>query len=175
MTPNSTGPRDQSLRHPSGNQHNPIAQTEQAAKPSPEPVSFADPVMWRLVVPDDRTVLIPGELRYKCTDPYALCVSFRVHGDTLDWFFARTLLISGLHEPVGAGDVVINPSRRDGVDTVQITLKARYAYAVLEAPAGMIAAFLTRTCRAVPPGTEHQHLDLDDLVCRLVHNPGGSS
>jgi hypothetical protein len=105
---------------------------------------------------------------------YALCLAFRVHGDTLDWLFARTLLISGLHEPVGAGDVEINPSRRDGVDTVQITLKARYAYAVLEAPAGMIADFLTRTCRAVPPGTEHRHLDLDDLVCRLVHNPGGS-
>jgi hypothetical protein len=130
--------------------------------------------MWRLVVPDDRTVLIPGDLRYKSTDPYALCLAFRVHGDTLDWLFARTLLISGLHEPVGAGDVEINPSRRDGVDTVQITLKARYAYAVLEAPAGMIADFLTRTCRAVPPGTEHRHLDLDDLVCRLVHNPGGS-
>lgn len=174
MRPNWTGPRDHSLRHPSENQHNPIAQREQAAKPPPEPVSLTEPVMWRLVVPDGRTVLIPGDLRYKSTDPYALCIAFRVHGDTLDWVFARTLLICGLHEPVGAGDVEIAPSRRDGVDTVQISLKARYSYAVLEAPAGMIAAFLTRTCRTVPPGTEHRHLDLDDLVCRLVHNPGGS-
>jgi hypothetical protein len=171
MSQNSTGPRDQPVRHQPENRHKPVAQSEQAAKASREAVlNISEPLIWRLVVPDGRTVLIAGDLRYKSTDPHAVCITFRVHDDTLDWLFARTLLISGLHEPVGAGDVEIRPCHRDGLNTVQITLKARYAYAVLEAPAWMIAAFLKRTCRAVPLGTEHRHLDLDDLARLLVHN-----
>ncbi|WP_416978068.1 SsgA family sporulation/cell division regulator [Streptomyces sp. T028] len=130
----------------------------------------SEPVLWRLVVPDERAVLFPGDLCYKSTDPYAVRISLRVDDDTMDWVFARTLLIGGLLEPVGAGDVEISPSRRDGVNTVQITLKARHAYAVLEAPARMIAAFLKRTCQAVPLGTEHRHLDLDHLTRQLVQD-----
>lgn len=171
MSPNPTGPRDQPVRHQTENPHKPVAQSEHATKAPREAVlSISEPLTWRLIVPDHRTVLIAGDLRYKSTDPHAVCITFRVHDDTLDWLFARTLLIGGLHEPVGAGDVEIRPCRRDGMATVQITLKARYAYAVLEAPAWMIAAFLKRTCRAVPLGTEHRHLELDDLVRRLVRD-----
>jgi sporulation and cell division protein SsgA len=99
-------------------------------------------------------------------------IAFRVDDYTMDWVFARTLLISGLFEPVGAGDVEISPSRHGGVDTVQITLRAHDVHAVLEAPARMIAAFLKRTCHAVPLGTEHRHLDLDRLAARLVQDVG---
>jgi hypothetical protein len=140
---------------------------------SPAPVVISsEPVRWRLVVPDERTVLFPGDLCYRSTDPYAVRITFRVDDDTLDWVFARTMLIGGLMEPVGVGDVEISPSRHDGVDTVQITLKAHHVYAVLEAPARMIAAFLEQTCRAVPLGTEHRHLDLDHLTRQLVGDVG---
>jgi hypothetical protein len=126
------------------------------------------PVLWRQVVPVDEILLVPGDLSYKSTDPYAVCIAFEVNGDTLEWFFARALLIGGLLEPVGAGDIVISPSRHDGVETVQITLKNLDECAVVEAPARIIAAFLKRTCEAVPPGTERRHIDLNHLVCRLV-------
>ena len=33
---------------------------------------------------DDRTVLIAGDLFYNSTDPYAVCIAFRVYDDTLD-------------------------------------------------------------------------------------------
>lgn len=171
MNQNSTGPRDQAVHHQPDDRQEPIAHPGQAATTPKEPaLTVSEPLMWRLVVPDDRTVLIPGDLCYKSTDPYAVCVTFRVHGDTLDWLFARTLLISGLHEPVGVGDVEISPCHRDGANTVQITLKARHAYAVLEAPTLLIADFLKRTCAAVPLGTEHRHLGLDELVSRLVRD-----
>jgi hypothetical protein len=135
-------------------------------------VISSEPVPWRLVLPDDGTVLFPGDLCYRSADPYAVRLTFHVDDYMMDWVFARTLLIGGLLEPVGVGDVEISPSRHDGVDTVQITLKPHHVYAVLEAPARMIAAFLKRTCQAVPLGTEHRHLDLDRLVSRLVQDVG---
>lgn len=174
MNQNSTGPRDQAVHHQPDERHEPIApiahQGQAATAPKKTELTVSEPMMWRLVVPDDRIVLIPGDLCYRSTDPYAVCVTFRVHGDTLDWLFARTLLISGLHEPVGVGDVEISPCHRDAANTVQITLKARHAYAVLEAPTLVVADFLKRTCAAVPLGTEHRHLDLDELVSWLVRD-----
>ena len=97
-----------------------------------------------------------------------MCIAFHVDGDTLAWVFARALLIGGMLEPVGTGDIVISPSRHDGVETVQITLKNLDECAVVEAPARIIAAFLKRTCKAVPPGTERRHIDLNHLAYRLV-------
>lgn len=153
--------------------HKPFGHSEPSEQTSQEPgPGIFEPTMWRLVVPDDRNILIPGSLWYSSADPYAVGITFRVHGDKLDWLFSRSLLIGGLHEPVGTGDVEISPCHSDGMDTVRITLKARYTDAVLEVPARVIAAFLNRTCQAVPIGTEHRHLDLDDLVCRLVQDTG---
>ena len=173
MSQNSTGPRDQAVGHQPENRRKLIPDSGQGTDTPRGPVVISsEPVSWRLVVPDDRVVLFSGDLCYRSTDPYAVCITFRVDDDTLDWVFARTLLIGGLLEPVGAGDVEISPSRHNGVDTVQITLKAHHVYAVLEAPTRMIAAFLKRTCRAVPLGTVHRHLDLDQLACRLVQDHG---
>jgi hypothetical protein len=135
-------------------------------------VISSEPVPWRLVVPDDRTVLFPGDLSYKSTDPYAVRLTFRVDDYRMDWVFARALLIAGLLEPVGIGDVEVGPCRHDGVDTVQITVKDHHVLATLEAPTRMITAFLRRTCQAVPLGTEHRHLNLDRLVARLVQDVG---
>jgi len=129
-------------------------------------------VAWRLLGPYGTSALLPGDLCYKSTDPFAVRIAFRVDDTTVDWVFARTLLIGGLLEPVGGGDVVVAPSHHGNEDTVQITLKAHHEYAVLEAPARMIAAFLKQTCQAVPIGAEHRHLDLDYLVSCLVQDVG---
>jgi hypothetical protein len=135
-------------------------------------VISSGPVLWKLVVPDDRIILFPGDLRYRSTAPYAVRFTLHVDGYRVDWVFARTLLISGLLEPVGFGDVHISPCRRKWADTVQIALKDHHAHAVLEAPARLIAVFLKRTCQAVPLSTEHRHLDLDQLVRRLLQDTG---
>lgn len=173
MSQHSTGPRDQPVGHQSEDRRKRLLDSLHKTDTPPGPVVVSsEPVQWRLVVPDERTVLFPGDLCYKSTDPYAVRMTFRVDGDTLDWFFARSLLIGGLIEPVGAGDVEISPSRHHGVDTVRIALKAHPVYAVLEAPARTVAAFLKRTCRHVPLGTEHRHLDLDHLAHRLVQDVG---
>ncbi|MFE1325439.1 SsgA family sporulation/cell division regulator [Streptomyces sp. NPDC058741] len=71
----------------------------------------------------------------------------------------------------GAGDVEISTSRHDGANTVQVTLKARQTYAVPEAQARTTAAFLERTCQALPLGTEHRRLD-PDLARQLVQDVG---
>ncbi|MFI6937599.1 SsgA family sporulation/cell division regulator [Streptomyces sp. NPDC050287] len=173
MSQDSTGPRDQAVGPQPEDRRKLIPRSGEGTDTPRGPVVISsEPVPWRLVVPDDRTVLFPGDLCYKSADPYAVRITFRVDDDTMDWVFARALLIDGLLEPAGVGDVVISTCRRNGVDTVQITLKAHDVYAVLEAPARMIAAFLKQTCQAVPLGTEHHHLNLDRLVARLVQNVG---
>jgi hypothetical protein len=173
MSQNSKGPRDQAVGHQSEDRRKLIPQSGEGTDTARGPVVISsEPVPWRLVVPDDRTVPFPGDLCYKSTDPYAVRITLHVDNYTMDWVFARTLLIGGLLEPVGVGDVQISPSCHDGVDTVQITLIPHHVHAVLEAPARVIAAFLKRTCQAVPLGTEHRHLNLDRLVSRLVQDVG---
>jgi hypothetical protein len=172
MSQNSTDPRDQAVGHQPEDRRKRIPQSGEGTDTPQGPVVISsEPVPWKLLVPDDRTVLFPGDLCYKSTDPYAVRITFHLD-DTMDWVFARTLLIAGLLEPSGVGDVEISPCHRNDVDTVQITLKAHHVCAVLEAPARMIAAFLKQTCQAVPLGMEHRHLDLDRLVARLVQDVG---
>ncbi|POX51555.1 SsgA family sporulation/cell division regulator [Streptomyces sp. Ru72] len=103
-------------------------------------------------------------------DPYAVRITFRAGPDALDWVFARSLLIGGLTEPTGGGDVEVRPSRRHGVATVQIALQGPGAHVVLEAPARFIAAFVRRTCAGVPPGTEHHHIGLDHLARQFLRH-----
>lgn len=173
MGQNSTGPRDRAVGPQPEDHCRRIPQSGVGADTPRGPVVVSSgPVPWRLVVPDDRTVLFPGDLCYKSVDPYAVSITFCVDDYTMDWVFARTLLIAGLLEPAGVGDVEISPSHCNGVDTVRITLKAHHVFAVLEAAVRMIAAFLKRACQAVPLGTEQRHLNLDRLVARLVQDIG---
>ena len=171
MSQNSTGPRDHAMDHQPEHQDRPTTRQEQATDTPTRPMTLSsEPLMWRLATPGVATDLFPGRLCYKSTDPYAVHMAIRAHDDTMEWVFARTLLIGGLAEPTGMGDVEISPCSRDGVDIVQMTLQVGEAYAVLETPIMAIAEFLQRTCQAVPLGREHQHLDLDALVRRLLQD-----
>ena len=44
---------------------------------------------------------------------------------------------------------------------VRLRLRSPSGDALLEAPADAVAEFLAATTRLVPPGTEHQHFDID--------------
>lgn len=113
---------------------------------------------------------LSGDLSCNSDDPYAVRITFRVGADALDWVFARSLLMGGLTEPAGGGDVEVRPSLRHGMATVQIALKGPRAQAVLEAPTRVIAAFTRRTCATVPPGMEHHYIDLDRLARQFLRD-----
>jgi hypothetical protein len=51
---------------------------------------------------------------------------------------------------------------------VHISLRTPHGGALLEASADELETFLAATWRLVPPGTEHRHIDLEDLLAALL-------
>lgn len=123
----------------------------------------------RFVVSEGRSVPLCMGLRYEAADPYAVRAVFHINDDnTVEWVFARELLTEGLRRPAGSGAVRVWPARGQERHTVRIALLSPSGEALFEAPAAAMESFLTRTCAAVPPGTESDHLDLDDQLAHIL-------
>ncbi|QIJ62981.1 SsgA family sporulation/cell division regulator [Streptomyces sp. JB150] len=123
----------------------------------------------RLVLSPERAVAVPARLSYRTDDPYAVHIAF--HIDSLcpvDWTFARELLVEGVFRPCGDGDVRVWPTKAEGRCVVLMALSSPAGEALLEAPAAPVSAWLERTLRVVPPGTEGEQLGLDDGLDRLL-------
>ena len=127
-------------------------------------------VTLRLVVPDSGPVSLPVSLRYVASDPYAVRALFRGgDGETsVEWVFARDLLVEGLERATGLGDVHVWPSRGEEGELVVIALSSPDGRAVLHADADDLRLFVGRTLSVVPTGQEALHLDLEDVVSRLT-------
>lgn len=125
-------------------------------------------VTLRLVVPESGPVPLQVALRYSAADPYAVRAVFRGGEATVEWVFARDLLITGLTEASGLGDVHVWPSRGPDGDLVVIALSSPDGRAVLQADADDLRRFVASTVSVVAPGSEEVHLDLDSVITRLT-------
>ena len=121
----------------------------------------------RLVVPDAGTVPLRVALRYGIDDPFAVTASFAGDGMTIEWVFARDLLVGGLERPCGEGDVRVWPSWGAGHDLVLISLTSPDGQALLEGDAHVLRAFLARTLELVPVGGESEHVNVDSELAAL--------
>lgn len=102
-------------------------------------------------------------------DPYAVTAGFAVGECDVVWTFARDLLIEGLREPSGDGDVHVWPAVDDrDVRVVVLELNSPDGSALLQARTAEVERFLDQSLRSVPHGAEGRHLDLDALVHRLL-------
>lgn len=109
------------------------------------------------------------ELRYDPADPYAVSVVFLLGSGEVAWLFGRELLIRGLAEPAGEGDVAVSPSLDpDGRAVVVLVLRSRTGEAVVQLSARDVLRFLAATTRSVWPGTESDHLRADDEIAALL-------
>ena len=122
-----------------------------------------------------RTVHLRASFTYDAADPWAVWITFRGAAgrgatEPVRWAVGRDLLLQGLTDPAGEGDIQLFPS----VD------ENRRAIVVMElcSPDGRLVAqlrtsdlyrFLSRTLAVVPLGSEH--VDIDRLVEALA---GGS-
>ncbi|MFG3494408.1 SsgA family sporulation/cell division regulator [Streptomyces sp. NPDC047928] len=123
----------------------------------------------KLVLSPERSVPVPARLSYRTADPYALHVTFHIGSDhPVNWTFARELLVEGVFRPCGHGDVRIWPTKVEGRDVILMALSSPDGDALLEAPSAQVSAWLERTLRAVPPGTEAERLGLDDGLAELL-------
>ncbi|MFI8169724.1 SsgA family sporulation/cell division regulator [Streptomyces sp. NPDC085931] len=131
--------------------------------------TVSDEMHLRLILAGESSLPVQTGLRYDTADPYAVHATFHLGAEeTITWVFARDLLAEGLHRPTGTGDVRVWPSRSHGQGVVCITLSSPEGEALLEAPARALESFLKRTDAAVPPGTEHDYLCLDEQLSRLL-------
>ncbi|MEU2926286.1 SsgA family sporulation/cell division regulator [Streptomyces sp. NPDC007251] len=123
----------------------------------------------RLVLSPERSVPVPARLSYRSDDPYAVHISFHINSDCpVNWTFARDLLVEGVFRPCGQGDVRVWPTKVEGRSVVLMALSSPDGDALLEAPVPQVSAWLERTLRAVPPGTEGGQLGVDDALDQLL-------
>ncbi|MFE4540576.1 SsgA family sporulation/cell division regulator [Streptomyces scopuliridis] len=122
-----------------------------------------------LVLSPERSIPVPARLVYRTDDPYAVHITFHIGSDTpVKWTFARELLVEGVFRPCGHGDVRIWPTKVGGRTVLCVALSSPDGDALLEAPCPAVSAWLERTLRIVPPGTESEQLGLDDGLARLL-------
>ncbi|MET9538561.1 SsgA family sporulation/cell division regulator [Streptomyces sp. NPDC006553] len=123
----------------------------------------------KLVLSPERAVPVPARLAYRTDDPYAVHITFHIGTDhPVNWTFARELLVEGVFRACGHGDVRIWPTKVDGSSVILMALSSPDGDALLEAPSAQVSAWLERTLRAVPPGTESERLGIDDGLAELL-------
>ncbi|MFF9273583.1 SsgA family sporulation/cell division regulator [Streptomyces griseosporeus] len=123
----------------------------------------------RLILSPERGVPVPARLTYRTDDPYAVHITFHINSEyPVNWTFARELLVEGVFRPCGHGDVRVWPTKVDGRSVVLMALSSPDGDALLEAPSAPVSAWLERTLRVVPPGTEGEQLGIDDALDQLL-------
>ncbi|MEU2551079.1 SsgA family sporulation/cell division regulator [Streptomyces sp. NPDC003388] len=123
----------------------------------------------QLVLSPGRSVPVPARLGYRSGDPYAVHLTFHTDSEhPVEWTFARELLVEGVFRPCGHGDVRVWPTKAEDRGVVLVALSSPDGDALLELPATPVSAWLERTLRAVPPGTEDGRLGIDDELDELL-------
>jgi hypothetical protein len=121
-----------------------------------------------LVLSPERSVPVPALLGYRSDDPLAVHITFHVNSaHPVHWTFSRDVLVEGVFRPSGHGDVRVWPAKADGRGVVLMALSSPEGDALLEVPAAQLSAWLERTLRVVPPGTEGEQLGIDDALDEL--------
>lgn len=106
-----------------------------------------------------------AELRYDAVDPYAVAVTFLQGEHEVAWTFGRDLLMRGVSQPAGEGDVQVFPALdADGHAMVGLALLAPGGQALVTARQQDVLDFLARTTRVVWPGTETEHIRTDEAI-----------
>ena len=116
-----------------------------------------------------RNIDLPAVLGYDPDDPWAVVVTFGPPPETVRWLVGRDLLLTGMTEPVGEGDVQLWPSIDEfGRAAVVLELRSPHGRLVTELSTCELGSFLARTLALVPAGTES--IDLDLLVDSLTRS-----
>ncbi|MGW0119373.1 SsgA family sporulation/cell division regulator [Streptomyces sp. NPDC003327] len=124
----------------------------------------------RLVASAPRMESVPATLRYDRGDPYAVCMAFpppaTLGGVEVSWSFARELLAQGVERPAGVGDVRLRPY---GYDRTVVEFHAPEGVAMVHVRTSELRRFLEASQHLVPEGREHQYLDWERDLARLLH------
>ncbi|MGH3510599.1 MAG: SsgA family sporulation/cell division regulator [Nocardioidaceae bacterium] len=132
-------------------------------------LGLTQPVGLELIDALGHTTPIDAEFRYDPRDPYAVTAVFSTTGGLVTWTFGRELLTEGLYEPTGDGDVHVWPCLDTaGHAVVIIELCSPDGEALIQARSGELSAFVHRMNRAVKPGSESEHVDVDSAIAEIL-------
>jgi hypothetical protein len=124
------------------------------------PLEFLDP--------GSTEVRLDADFTYEVADPYAVTIVFRSDAQEVRWTFARELLVQGIHEPVGMGDVQLWPCLSEtGTAVVVIELRSPDGSVMVQAPSRAVSLFVQRMLQVVPLGQEGALLDVDGALAAL--------
>jgi hypothetical protein len=105
---------------------------------------------------------------YESFEPYALTVAFATErGRWVEWVFARDLLVDGLTQPTGEGDLRVSPDLEDP-ELLVLEIYAPSGSAIFTLDREDVEDFLARTLELVPAGTEGTYFDIDRLLAELT-------
>ncbi len=97
-----------------------------------------------------------------------MSATFNTIAGDVRWTFGRDLLIGGLYEPTGDGDVHVWPCLdNEGAPVVIIELCSPDGEALVQARTGDMTAFVNRMVAAVAVGAESAHLDVDAAISAI--------
>jgi hypothetical protein len=112
---------------------------------------------------------VVADLSYDPTDPYAVAATFVLEHMQVSWTFARDLLITGVHEPTGDGDVRVWPGLDPlGHALVNIEISSTDGVALLQARSSELHPFVDQMKRVVRPGAESTHVDIDAALAAIL-------
>lgn len=115
------------------------------------------------------TARIDADLVFDAADPYAVTMVFRTATEDIAWTFGRELLVEGLYEPTGDGDVHVWPClSSSGTAVVILELCSPDGEVLVQSESRVISDFVARTLMAVPDGRESSMLDLDAELSALL-------
>lgn len=108
------------------------------------------------------------ELGYDPRDPFAVSATFNTIAGDVRWTFGRDLLIAGLYEPTGDGDVHVWPCMdNEGEPVIIIELCSPDGEALVQARTADITTFVERMTAAVAPGAEADFMDVDAAIAAI--------
>jgi hypothetical protein len=112
---------------------------------------------------------IDADLVFDPADPYAVTMVFRTGVQEVLWTFGRELLVDGLYEPTGDGDVHVWPCLSSaGAAVVIIELSSPDGELLVQASSRKVTDFVAMMLREVPDGQESAFVDLDTELATLL-------
>ena len=116
-----------------------------------------------------RGVELLASFGYDPADPFAVWITFPSAQGDIRWAMSREILLKGLTDPAGSGDLEVWPSiDHEGRAVVVLEFRSPAGRLIAQAHTHAVYRFLTRTLATVPLGTESERMDLDSMLDGLL-------
>lgn len=107
--------------------------------------------------------------RYRADDPFAITMSIsRRNGRWIDWLMSRELLVAGLVEEAGIGDVRFTPYEDGEFDVLEVRIGDDDGSATLEFDRELVERFVNATYEIVAAGEEPAMIDVEAEIEKLT-------